>query len=166
MIIVDVVIKTKGERTRLQLYKQHTIEAIKRRLIHSGKYSKETRLVLINLINKQIKASDLKALETVRTTLLSRLQRQERHYLRSFYQLKESQFCYTYTRLLLNLKVNSTQKGESYHVVVKVKLYENLTVSAIYEAIIIKTKKLAEEYNERINENRKTDPTFINKKAF
>jgi len=49
---------------------------------------------------------------------------------------------------------------------VKVKLYKNLTVSAAYEAIIIKTKKLAEEYNERINENRKTDPILIDKKAF
>ena len=48
----------------------------------------------------------------------------------------------------------------------KIKLYKNLTVSAIYEAIIIKTKKLIEEYNERINKNRKTDLTLIDKKAF
>jgi hypothetical protein len=58
------------------------------------------------------------------------------------------------------------QRGESYHVVVKVKLYRNLTVSAAYKAIITKTKKLAEEYNERINENRKSDPTLMDKKAF
>ena len=51
-IIVDVAIGTKGERTRLQLCEWHAIKAIKRRLIHSGRYSKETRLVLINLINK------------------------------------------------------------------------------------------------------------------
>ena len=89
-IIVDVAIGTKGERTRLQLCEWHAIKAIKRRLIYSRRYSKETRLVLIDLINKWIKASDLEALETVRITLLSRLQRQERHYLRSFYQLKES----------------------------------------------------------------------------
>jgi hypothetical protein len=49
---------------------------------------------------------------------------------------------------------------------VKVKLYRNLTVSAVCEAIIAKTKKLAEEYNERINENRKTDSMFMDKKAF
>ena len=165
-IVVDVAVETKGERTRLQLCEWHTIKAIKRRLIHSGRYSKETRLVLIDLINKQIKASDLEALETARTTLFSRLQRQERHYLRSFYQPKESQFCHAYTRLLPNLGVNSTQRGESYYVVVKVKLYKNLTVSATYKAIITKTKKLAEEYNERINENRKTDPILIDKKAF
>jgi phosphatidylglycerophosphatase A len=58
------------------------------------------------------------------------------------------------------------QRGESYHVVVKVKLYRNLIISAACEAIITKTKKLAEEYNKRINENRKSDPTLMDKKAF
>ena len=48
----------------------------------------------------------------------------------------------------------------------KVKLQRNLTISATCEAIVTKTKKLAEEYNERTNENRKTDPTLIDKKAF
>ena len=51
-IVVDVAVGTKGERTRLQLCEWHAIKAIKRRLIHSGRYSKETRLVLIDLINK------------------------------------------------------------------------------------------------------------------
>jgi hypothetical protein len=49
---------------------------------------------------------------------------------------------------------------------VKIKLYRNLTISAIYKAIIIKTKKLVEEYNKRINKNQKTNPTLIDKKAF
>jgi len=34
------------------------------------------------------------------------------------------------------------------------------------EAIVVKTKKLAEEYNKRINNNRKSEPTLIDKKAF
>jgi hypothetical protein len=58
------------------------------------------------------------------------------------------------------------QRGESYHVIIKVKLHKNLTISAICEAIVIKTKKLAEEYNKCINENRKSDPTLMDKKAF
>ena len=65
-----------------------------------------------------------------------------------------------------NLRVNSTQRGESYYIVVKAKLYKNLTISAIYKAIITKIKKLAKEYNKRINENRKTNPILIDKKAF
>ena len=73
-IVVNVAIGTKGERTRLQLCKWHTIKAIKKRLIYSGRYLKETRLVLVNLINKWIKALDLEALKTIYKTLLSRLQ--------------------------------------------------------------------------------------------
>jgi uncharacterized protein YsxB (DUF464 family) len=64
---------------------------------------------------------------------------------------------------LPNLRVNSTQRGKSYYIVVKAKLYKNLTISAICKAIITKIKKLAEEYNERINENRKTDPILMDK---
>jgi hypothetical protein len=45
------------------------------------------------------------------------------------------------------------QRGESYHVIIKVKLHRNLTISAIYKAIITKTKKLIEEYNKHINKN-------------
>jgi hypothetical protein len=72
-IVVDVAIGTKGERTRLQLCEWHAIKAIKKRLIHSGRYSKETQLVLVDLINRWIKAPDLEALKTACKTLLSRL---------------------------------------------------------------------------------------------
>jgi hypothetical protein len=68
--------------------------------------------------------------------------------------------------VLLNLGANSTQHNESYHVVVKQKLNKNLSVSAACEAIVIKTKLLAEEYNERINDNRKNNPTLMDLKAF
>jgi hypothetical protein len=68
--------------------------------------------------------------------------------------------------VLLNLGVNSTQCNKSYYVVVKQKLNKNLSVSAVYEAIIAKTKLLAEEYNKRINNNRKNNPTLIDLKVF
>jgi hypothetical protein len=41
-----------------------------------------------------------------------------------------------------------------------------MTVSAACEAIVTKTKTLADEYNERINDNRKHRPTLIDQKAF
>jgi hypothetical protein len=68
--------------------------------------------------------------------------------------------------VLPNLGVNSTQRNESYHVVVKQKLNKNLSVSTACEAIVAKTKLLAEEYNERINNNRKNNPTLMDLKAF
>jgi hypothetical protein len=63
--------------------------------------------------------------------------------------------------MLLNLGVNFTQQNKSYYVVVKQRLYKNLFVSTACEAIVAKTKLLAEEYNKRINDNRKNNPTFI-----
>jgi hypothetical protein len=41
-----------------------------------------------------------------------------------------------------------------------------MTVSAACEAIVTKTKRLANEYNERINNNRKHRPTLMDQKAF
>lgn len=122
--------------------------------------------MLVDLLNRWVTALDLESLEKARRTLLSRLASQERDYLRQIYQPKELQFCRAYTRSLLNLGVHSTQRNESYHVVVKKRLNKNLSVSAACEAIIAKTKKLAEEYNERINEDRKHRPTLMDKKAF
>ena len=55
--------------------------------------------------------------------------------------------------MLLNLRVNSTQYNKSYYIVIKQKLNKNLSVSAAYEAIVVKTKLLAKEYNKRINNN-------------
>jgi hypothetical protein len=92
--------------------------------------------VLVDLLNEWIKAPDLKALKTAQKKILSRLRSDDKTYLRTYYQPKEPQFCRAYTRILLNLRVNSTQRNESYHVVVKKKLSKNLSVSAAYEAII------------------------------
>ena len=68
--------------------------------------------------------------------------------------------------MLPNLRANSTQRNESYHVVIKQKLNKNLSISAAYEVIITKTKLLAKEYNKRINDNQKNNPTLIDLKAF
>jgi hypothetical protein len=49
---------------------------------------------------------------------------------------------------------------------VKKRLYKNLSVSDVCKAIVAKTKKLADEYNERINDNRKSRPNLMDKHAF
>jgi len=83
-MVVDVAIRTKGERTRLQLCEWHAIEAIHKRLINRG-YSKETREVLVDLLNQWVKALDLEALEKTRNKILSRLRSDDRTYLRTYY---------------------------------------------------------------------------------
>ena len=71
-IVIDVAVGTKGERTRLQLCEQHAIKAIRKRLINRG-YSKETREVLVDLLNQWVKALDLEALKKTQNKILSRL---------------------------------------------------------------------------------------------
>jgi hypothetical protein len=88
MIIINVAIGTKGERTRLQLCEWHAIKAIRKRLINRG-YSKETREVLVDLLNEWVKALDLEALETAQKKILSRLCSDDRTYLWTYYQPKE-----------------------------------------------------------------------------
>jgi hypothetical protein len=68
--------------------------------------------------------------------------------------------------MLLNLRVNSTQRNKSYHIIIKQKLNKNLSVSTTCEAIVTKTKLLAKEYNKQINNNQKNNPTLIDLKAF
>jgi hypothetical protein len=72
IIVINIAIGIKRERTRLQLCEWHTIKAIRKRLINKG-YSKETREVLVNLLNQWVKALDLETLEKARNKILSRL---------------------------------------------------------------------------------------------
>ena len=80
-IIINITIGIKGERTYLQLCEQYTIKAIKKRLINSSRYLKETWEVLVDLLNNQVKAPTLEALKEAQKKLLSRLCLQEREYL-------------------------------------------------------------------------------------
>jgi hypothetical protein len=68
--------------------------------------------------------------------------------------------------MLLNLRVNLTQCNKSYYIVVKQNLNKNLSINAAYKAIIVQIKLLAKEYNKRINNNQKNNPTLIDLKAF
>jgi hypothetical protein len=56
-IVVDVVVNSEGERIILQLCEWHTIEAIKKRLIHSRRYCKERREELVSLVNNWVKSA-------------------------------------------------------------------------------------------------------------
>jgi len=64
------------------------------------------------------------------------------------------------------LGVYSTQRNGSYHVVVKRNLNKSLTISAAVEALVSQTADLAEECNERINKDRRSTPTLMDKQAF
>lgn len=164
-IVVDVVVNSEGERMILQLCEWHAIEAIKKRLIHSGRYCKERREELVSLVNNWVKSAS-EDLDENRDKLEKELHEEERQYLRSFYRPKEPQFTRVYTRYYKNLGVYSTQRNESYHVVVKQKLNKHLPIHKAVDTIVQKTNKLATEYNKAINEQRKALPRLLDNSAF
>jgi hypothetical protein len=107
------------ETTFLQLCEWHAVEAIKKRMINVGRYSKETRKEITSAINEWVKAETVKEIGKKRLELFKLLRPVDCEYIKGFYQPKEHQFTRAYTRKLLNLGVYSTQRNESYHVIVK-----------------------------------------------
>jgi hypothetical protein len=98
--------------------------------------------------------------------LFKLLRRDEVDYIKSFYQPKEHQFTRAYTTKLLNLRVYSTQRNESYHVIVKKELNPYLQLSNAIEELISHIKRLRDKYNKRINNNRRWRPRVYNRFAF
>ena len=66
-----------------------------------------------------------------------------------------------YTYKLLNLGVHSTQRHESYHVVVKKELNPHLQLSDAIRELITHVNRLCAKYNERINDDRRHLPRII-----
>jgi hypothetical protein len=76
-IVVDVVVNSEGERIILQLCEWHAIKAIKKRLIHSGRYCKERREELVSLVNNWVKSAS-EDLDENRDKLEKELHEEER----------------------------------------------------------------------------------------
>jgi hypothetical protein len=74
---------------------------------------------LIELAWSYIKSNTFEALEINRERLIAALQSKDRIYIKKTWQPKESRVVYAYTRLYPNLGCHSSQRGESYHVVMK-----------------------------------------------
>lgn len=86
----------------LQLCEWHEVEAIKRHLVAAGRYPKDIRDNIIDLIWKWVKSSSQIKLEVNRTELLQSLLPKEQEYLLLYYQPKEHQFVRAYTHSILS----------------------------------------------------------------
>lgn len=62
--------------------------------------------------------------------------------------------------------VHSTQRNESYHVVVKQKLHRHLLIGKAIHAIVEKTADLGRKYDVEINRNRRSSPQLMDRRAF
>ena len=111
-------------------------------------------------------APSIKALNKCRAELLTALNSKEAEYIQSYYQLKEQQFYRAYTQTYSNLSVHTTQRGESYHVVVKAHLTVNTLISQAIQTIVEQTKELERIYNAEINRQRRTTLRILDNAAF
>src|ERR1700734_3498404 len=111
-------------------------------------------------------AASIKALNECRAKLIAALEDEEVEYIQSYYQPKEQQFCQAYTQTYRNLGVHTTQRNESYHVVVKARLTVNTPISQAIQTIVEQTKELGRQYDAEINQQQRTTPRILDNTAF
>lgn len=99
--------------TSSQIREWDAVEAIKRRLIASGSYSKERRIELIGLVWAWVRADSTQKMVECREKLLSDLQDEDRAFLVKEYQPKEHQLIRAYTQKPAYRASNSAQQGNS-----------------------------------------------------
>jgi len=149
----------------LQYCTWHAVEAIKRKLIHSG-YKRERRDKIVDLIWEWIEVPTLEGLETARNKLILALNHDEKEYLTGWYQPKEPQFCKAYTCQYLNLGSYATQRIEKNHHIVSKHLHKNLRVSEAVLRICRAIDSLATDYEQRLASSRTTNPRLYDRAFF
>ncbi|KAM4063294.1 hypothetical protein HRG_013853 [Hirsutella rhossiliensis] len=155
-----------GDRRILQLCEWHAAENFKKRLLDSGKYTKERREELLRLVWDYIQAPDEEQLEKRRGKLLAEIREPERLYLENNWKPKERQFARAHTRKYPNLGCNNTQRNESYHVVVKQSLSRQLPLQASCQKLAESLKKLTQKITEDENRSRADVPRLLDRAAF
>ena len=150
----------------LQLCEWHAVEAIKKRLVVADQYIKKRQKKLINYIWDWVKSFTITVLKKQQEHLLMKLKTSEREYLTIFYQLKKPQFIKAYIKQYFNLDVHFTQWNESYHVVVKAVVHQQLSLPDAVHQLHNHVKQLVKNINKKINRQRKSLSQLMNKKTF
>ena len=154
------------EETILQLCEWHAAKAIQRKLVHAGKYSKEKREGLTDLVNAWIRASTEDNVQKTREALLKALEPAERKYLIDYYQPKEKQFLRCWTKTYRNLGAHSTQRNEGQHVVVKMPLTKHLQLHKAVEHLVQDLEPLLSVHYNLVNRQRNSRPRLLDLDAF
>ena len=140
----------------LQLCEWHAVEAIKKWLVVADQYIKKRQKKLTNYIWDWMKFFIITILKKQQEHLLMKLKTSEREYLIIFYQLKKPQFIKAYIKQYLNLDVHFTQWNESYHVIVKAVMHQQLSLSDAVHQLHNHVKQLVKNINEKVNRQRKS----------
>jgi hypothetical protein len=164
--VTAMFIGNSDAKTLLQLCEWHAVKAIQRRLVHAGKYSKERREELTDLVNAWIKAPSVNDVFKAREALLKELQPPEQQYLIDYYQPKEEQFLRCWTMTYSNLGVHSTQRNEGYHVITKRPLIKHLQLHKAVEYLVEDLENLLSVHYAIVNRERNFRPILLDLDAF
>ena len=112
----------------MQLCQWHAVENIKTRLIKYGYCkTKEKRDFFNGLLWDYVKSGTVEDLEEYREALLHELEASEQEYMVAW-QRKEESFVTCFTKRYANLSTYSTQRGESFHRVIKDSLHPTISL--------------------------------------
>ena len=120
----------------------------------------------MGLVWQWIQVTTVPEEKEARAKLLSAVNTAERIYIESYYQPKREQFLRLYTSKLPNLGVHSTQRGESYHNVVKECLNRQLPLPDAVQRICESIPEIIRQHEERINTERRRFLIYLNKNSF
>ena len=132
---VSATEKLVQEDIQMQLCEWHVVENIKTMLVNSGKYSKEKRKTLEDLIWAYTKSESPAELEANRDALMRQLDQPEALKIKDHWGPREAYFNRAYTRRYRNLGANTSQRGESIHPVIKARLHKDLALPEVVDRI-------------------------------
>jgi hypothetical protein len=89
-----------------------------------------------------VKSMNKEELEENRTYLVSLLQARDHHYINEYWRNLEPRFIHGHTKLLANLGSTSSQRSESYHVVIREITNGRISVKESVKRIVKKVKSM------------------------
>ncbi len=124
------------------------------------------RSELINMIWDWIKSSTISLLNERHSLLVNHLRLIDAHYLTDYYDSKEHQFIYAYTRLLSNLMIRTTQRTESSHSMIKDVINRHTLIQDEIRKIIKEVENMFIDRKTNVNNQRNKLSRLINRKFF
>ena len=121
------------EDIQMQLYKWHVVKNIKTILVSSGKYLKEKRKILKNLIQVYIKLKSPAELKANYNIFIHQLNQLKAFKIKDHQGLREAYFNKAYTCYYHNLSANTLQRGELIHLIIKARLYKDLILLKVVD---------------------------------
>ena len=152
---VSATEKLAKEDIQMQLCEWHVVENIKTMLVNSGKYSKEKRKILDELIWAYTKSESPTELKANRDALMRQLAQPEALKIKDHWGPREAYFNRAYTRRYCNLGANTSQRGESIHPVMKARLHKDLALPEVVNRIKSVIDEKFEEYERLEHKDRR-----------